>query len=808
MAQPLYVKGISISGTAYNMVIAATVNGTLFAWAEGGTLLWSRQGTTGTLGTNALYHDDCGTNSTPVTRHDTLQFEGVLSTPTIDASESQYSQPVMFVTSYCETSSGVQQWWIHEIDLTTGLDAVAAHHIGGTGDFSSINESWQQQRSALLEITNSYNTTTPNLIYALFGTGVQENIVSQDYTGWVVMYTSASSGLVKQHAYSDEPLGSSGLSGCTGGGMTAPSGSTPSLYNGQCTTNSGNTGLPGCDCLVYVECPVAGDTCNYSTGYCSTPPNTAIACKASPYQFAPNWGGHGGGCWMSGNGPAATVANAIGGDDSVHVFFGCGNGGFEAFDGSTPSASNDNGQSIMDFKMTATNFNQTKAFQTFTPYSPAFGVGPQPPPDSVCNCTSDLGGINGTNSQPAAAPDSVCNCTGNPPTGCQPCTTTLQTLNVYDHDMAVGGVALFNDLAGNPRLVSADKAGYGYLFYQGQLCGSSYNDTECVAFGAGDTGSWTFGASSSLCSGTDPAGGCDRVAGMAVFDNQGSNSTRCGNGSGARCVYLIDYPNNERLTAALLSDNAYAWPGVSGQILTWSSGSSNTLGLPSCTGAGCACTYDQNCLGDQIVVGDTLALAGCTCVTGACPTVTSVTDASDGSASSLTINTSVNTAYGSSCTSGQGFTRTGWLVTPAHDVDPGNASGIGFPGGAVTVSANCTSTPCTNALIWVITPSHTAEDGTQNRGLGILWAYKALPNADDHLAEEYRSTDTWCASSYARPTIVNGSAYVPTYAVSCPSGKSGCGRVQTFSTCYDTQEGMSGSIGVGGPYPSGLLQYH
>ncbi len=136
MAQPLYVKGISISGTAYNMVIAATVNGTLFAWAEGGTLLWSRQGTTGTLGTNALYHDDCGTNSTPVTRHDTLQFEGVLSTPTIDASESQYSQPVMFVTSYCETSSGVQQWWIHEIDLTTGLDAVAAHHIGGTGDFS------------------------------------------------------------------------------------------------------------------------------------------------------------------------------------------------------------------------------------------------------------------------------------------------------------------------------------------------------------------------------------------------------------------------------------------------------------------------------------------------------------------------------------------------------------------------------------------------------------------------------------------------------------------------------------------------
>jgi hypothetical protein len=85
MAQPLYVKGISIGGTPYNMVIAATVNSTLFAWTEGGTLLWSRQGTGGAAGTNALYFDDCGTNSAPVTRYDTLQFEGVLSTPVIDA---------------------------------------------------------------------------------------------------------------------------------------------------------------------------------------------------------------------------------------------------------------------------------------------------------------------------------------------------------------------------------------------------------------------------------------------------------------------------------------------------------------------------------------------------------------------------------------------------------------------------------------------------------------------------------------------------------------------------------------------------
>jgi hypothetical protein len=686
----------------------------------------------------------------------------------------------MFVTSYCENSGNFPEWWMHEIDLTTGLDAVTAHHIGGpSGDFTSMTEGWQQQRSALLQITNSYNTTTPNLIYALFGTGVQENIVSQDYTGWVTMYTSTSGGLVAQHAYSDEPGGTSGSSGCSGGGLTL---GPPALYNGQCTTNSGNTGTPGCDCLVYVQCPKSGYSCDYSTGYC-VPPYTSTQCTASPYQFAPNWGGHGGGCWMSGNGPAATVANAIGSDQSVHVFFGCGNGGFEAFNGTTPSASNDNGQTIMDFKMTATAFNETKAFQTFTPYSPAFGVGPQTPPDNVCNCT------------------------GNPPTGCQPCTTTLQALNVYDRDMAVGGVGLFNDLAGNPRMVSTDKSGYGYLFYQGQLCGPSYNDAQCVAFAAGDTGSWTFGASSSLCSGPDPAAGCDRVSSMAIYDNQGSNATRCGGGSGARCVYLIDYPNNERLTSTLLSDNSYAWPGVVGETLTWSSGSSSTLSLPACSGVGCACTYDQTCLGDQVVAGDTLTLNGCTCTGGTCPTITSVTDASDGSASSLTINATITAAYGS-CTSGQGFTYSGWLVTPAHDTVPSNANGIGFPGGAVTVSANCTSAPCVNGLIWVVTPNYTAQDGNKNRGLGVLWAYRALPNGDDQLGEKYKSTDTWCASSYARPTIVNGSAYVPTYAVSCPSGKSGCGRTQTFSTCQSLGS-ISGSIGDGnGPYPSGLLQYH
>jgi len=61
------------------------------------------------------------------------------------------------------------------------------------------------------------------------------------------------------------------------------------------------------------------------------------------------------------------------------------------------------------------------------------------------------------------------------------------------------------------------------------------------------------------------------------------------------------------------------------------------------------------------------------------------------------------------------------------------------------------------------------------------------------LAQDWASTDIWCASSFARPTIVNGGAFVPTYEVS--SG------TRTFSTCP-----LPTSSGI--PYPSGLLVYH
>jgi hypothetical protein len=78
------------------------------------------------------------------------------------------------------------------------------------------------------------NTSTPNLIYLLFGAGAPENDYTQPYAGWAVAYKNTSSGLSPVFAYSDEP------SSCgTGGGASNP---TP-----QCNVNP-NSGSPACDC--------------------------------------------------------------------------------------------------------------------------------------------------------------------------------------------------------------------------------------------------------------------------------------------------------------------------------------------------------------------------------------------------------------------------------------------------------------------------------------------------------------------------------------------------------------------------------
>jgi hypothetical protein len=357
MAQPLYVAGITASNLPANikcspcdMVVTPTLNGTVFAYiadqtagaSAPGSLLWSRQGTGGPSGTNALWADDCqGAAPGPVPGQTTLPFEGTLSTPVIDASGST---PLVFVTSLCQSSITKPTWFLHEINLTNGQD-IAKTNIGSDIrgfnclSCSGFTDGNQHQRSAVLLAKNGGNA----LVYILFGTGTYENSISYPYSGFVVAYMESQTSITKAFAYTDEPPP------CPSGG---------GINNGQCTP--GNSGTPPCDCYVQNQPALT--------------------------QNAPNWGGHGDGCWQSDNGAAATTASGVTGSDSVsdnavHLFFACGNGGFQAFNGTTPSASNNNGETMMDFRLEASQYDMTP-FQTFTPYGPPNYINdtPKPPP--------------------------------------------------------------------------------------------------------------------------------------------------------------------------------------------------------------------------------------------------------------------------------------------------------------------------------------------------------------------------------------------------------------------------------------------
>jgi len=406
----------------------------------------------------------------------------------------------------------------------------------------------------------------------------------------------------------------------------------------------------------------------------------------------------------------------------------------------------------MDFLATPTGYGALP-LQSFTPDSPASGVGPPNVP-SIC-------GGNG---------DADC-------AGCGPCPYTFQAMNVADWDQSTGGVVLFNDLAGNPRLVTADKAGYGYLLTAGNLCAAATADTQCVGFAPGDPGSWTFGASLFLplppggsgpgCTNTNDAA-CDRVTGMAFYPQ-----------SPNQAAYLYFWPHRESLVALQLSDNSTTFSGQG--PLTWGSAASTTLNytLPG----GESCTPGANCLTDQIVPGDTLQFENCACSGSGCPVVTSVTFGS------LTVNVPPPSA----CAAGaaQSFSYSGYFLNPKRASTP-DSQRVGFAGGAVTVSAQQSGSGYIGGLVWAVAPSAVSSQGEQ-RGLGTLYAYNAVTTSTQ-LESVYASTDVWCSASYAVPIVANGNVFVPTFAVSTGAN--------SFTRC------PTSSSSTTPPASSGILVYY
>jgi hypothetical protein len=287
-AQPLYVSQITSTPALTNcpnpcnMLVSVTLTGSVFAWnADTGATIWSdcQRGTgcpnpTG----NALWVEDCGQNGgvSLVQNGGTagLPFAGIVSTPVIDLTTNP-SQPVLYATSLCETSSsnGAQKWWIHQLNLYTGADQIAPQQIGASVSGSAAADdlsgssipfnAWETlQRAALLEVQFSGASHNPNpLVYVAFGFGY--GLLGEKktpYHGWVFAYDSS---LTQQIRF---------VTTARGWGLGSNT-DTPAC-TANCTCTSGDPG-----------------TCNAGSG-----------CIEKGYIFAENWCGHAGGVWMSGRG--------------------------------------------------------------------------------------------------------------------------------------------------------------------------------------------------------------------------------------------------------------------------------------------------------------------------------------------------------------------------------------------------------------------------------------------------------------------------------------------------------------------------
>ncbi|MEO8726064.1 MAG: PQQ-binding-like beta-propeller repeat protein [Acidobacteriaceae bacterium] len=176
-AQPLYVPGVMMNGTAHNTVFVATQNDSVYAFdADNGSQLWQMS-----LGTAVSNDDPEGVQ--PIL--------GILSTPVIDANSN-----TMYVTA---VTTG-RTLKLHALDITTGAEksggpVTVTASVAGTGD-GSVNgmvplSKGCYQRTAL--------TLANGRVYLGFG---------HCNHGWVLAYDAGT--LAQTQAFNTTPNGKGG----------------------------------------------------------------------------------------------------------------------------------------------------------------------------------------------------------------------------------------------------------------------------------------------------------------------------------------------------------------------------------------------------------------------------------------------------------------------------------------------------------------------------------------------------------------------------------------------------------------------
>jgi hypothetical protein len=706
-AQPLYISNMSVTspattgncddngGGTCNMLVVVTLAGSVFAFNAGGsstpgTVIWSRQGSTPSSEGNAgyaLWYTDCYPNGSLQDGAGKFELDGIGSTPVVDV---KADPPVMYLVSGCavERPMLTREWWLHQINLKTGQDTANSPvmiqgAVPGSDGADDLN-------SGSIPFTG-YEVYSRSGLLEVTASGTASPLIYVTFGAQVSETDTSYHGWIfgYDNTLSQKVIFATSTQGPSGN-------SNYPIYSPNCSCSGGlctpfTNPPPGCA----------------SRGTCCIP----TTATGAPYDYnsPPNWVGHGGGVWTDGRAPAAnTLVNGQGTKES-HSYFGVSNGGFQQWqqDDQTPLTSMQNwGESILDFRLWASGFD-AGPWEYFTPY----GGGPvEPPPGYGTGFSYAFGG-----------------------------------LNQNDFDMAASGILLFDDASQNHWLVIFDKAGYGYLLRQGNLCGSSTgcypgNPSGQLGFVPNDNPSNAFPFAANLvqCTDGEDDDECDRITSVA-FNPAGSPPQ------------LIYWPSAEPLTALQLSDNS----SQSGSATLTTGGSGPPYTSVTLTTSGQVA---------QVIPGDSIVVTG-----QLSQTVTSIGAFSSAGGGNYSQQLIVSPGFTSSLNTST-WTYHGYFIKPIYDMHP-ISDNVQYPGGAVEVTS---SGDDADTLIWGL-----ANVGSSSPGTGALFAY------DSSLSLQWCTMPSCTTSpstftigqnnapggpsgkntAFGLPTIVNGYIYIPTNGI-------------------------------------------
>lgn len=161
-ASLLYASGVNVGGALHNVLYAATVANTVYAFdADTGAQLWKRDYNAGAAVTRIQDTAEFGIC------YNVTEHTGITGTPVIDGA----AQTIYFVTH--TESGGVQNHWLHAADIATGNERSGSPVAITANGFDSR---YANQRPAL--------TLSQGVVYVAFASHCDQGA----YHGWMMGY--------------------------------------------------------------------------------------------------------------------------------------------------------------------------------------------------------------------------------------------------------------------------------------------------------------------------------------------------------------------------------------------------------------------------------------------------------------------------------------------------------------------------------------------------------------------------------------------------------------------------------------------